>query len=192
MVLHNGLLVPEDRLLIVEYQLEPILIPQNHFFLREDPLLIPECRWCHCPDLAGGVMSGAARPSPECTTAPAGVPGSLTVSISLRQERSNLTQAMDVMQGTLALLILKALSLEPMHGWVTSHWRTTENNRIARYYELTGAGRQARGRTSRVTIPKTVQYHRVFIHELSDEPGDRVIPRGQPRSSPWNGRVDER
>ena len=81
---------------------------------------------------------------------------------------------MDVMQGTLDLLILKALSMEPMHawgitsriqhasgdvfrigqgslypavhrfesrGWVISHWKTTENNRIARYYELTPAGR---------------------------------------------------
>ena len=80
------------------------------------------------------------------------------------------------MQGTLDLLILKALSLEPMHawgisgriqrmsgetfrigqgslypavhrlenrGWVNSHWRTTENNRIARYYELTAAGKHA-------------------------------------------------
>jgi PadR family transcriptional regulator PadR len=86
------------------------------------------------------------------------------------------TQAADVMKGTLDLLILKALSLEPMHGWgisnriqaisqdafrigqgslypalhrfenrgwVTSYWRTTENNRIARYYELTAAGRHA-------------------------------------------------
>jgi DNA-binding PadR family transcriptional regulator len=28
-------------------------------------------------------------------------------------------------------------------GWVTSYWRTTENNRIARYYELSAAGRHA-------------------------------------------------
>ncbi len=87
-----------------------------------------------------------------------------------------MTQATDVMQGTLDLLILKALSLEPMHGWgignriqqmsrgafrigqgslypalhrlenrgwVTSYWRPTENNRIARYYDLTAAGRHA-------------------------------------------------
>lgn len=87
-----------------------------------------------------------------------------------------MTNAADVIQGTLDLLILKALSLEPMHGWgisnriqrmsgdvfrigqgsvypavhrfenrgwVTSHWRTTENNRIARYYDLTPAGRHA-------------------------------------------------
>lgn len=85
-----------------------------------------------------------------------------------------MTNEVDVIQGTLNLLILKALSLEPMHGWgignriqqlskdafrigqgsiypavhrfeargwVTSHWRTTENNRIARYYDLTTAGR---------------------------------------------------
>jgi transcriptional regulator len=82
------------------------------------------------------------------------------------------------MQGTLDLLLLKALSLEPMHGWgitnriqqmsrdafrigqgslypalhrfekrgwVTSYWRTTENNRIARYYDLTAAGKEAVG-----------------------------------------------
>jgi len=81
-----------------------------------------------------------------------------------------------VMQGTLNLLILKALSLAPMHGWgisnrvkelsresfrvgqgslypalhryeqrgwVTSYWRTTEHNRVARYYDLTAAGRRA-------------------------------------------------
>ncbi len=89
-----------------------------------------------------------------------------------------MTGATDVMQGTLNLLILKALSLESMHGWgistriqqmsrnvfqigqgslypalhrfeqrgwVTSYWHTTENNRIARYYQLTAAGRHALG-----------------------------------------------
>lgn len=87
-----------------------------------------------------------------------------------------MTHLAEVMQGTLDLLILKALALEPMHGWgvagriqqmsrgsfqvgqgslypalhrqeqrewVTSLWRTTENNRIARYYELTAGGRKA-------------------------------------------------
>jgi len=87
-----------------------------------------------------------------------------------------LTKSADVIQGTLDLLILKALSLQPMHGWgisdrirdmsrdtfrigqgslypalhrfdnrgwVTSYWRTTDNNRIARYYQLTAAGRHA-------------------------------------------------
>ncbi len=89
-----------------------------------------------------------------------------------------MTRVADVMQGTLDLLILKALSLEPTHGWgitnriqrmsqgtfqigqgsmypalhrsesrgwVTSYWRATENNRIARYYDLTSAGKRALG-----------------------------------------------
>jgi PadR family transcriptional regulator PadR len=89
-----------------------------------------------------------------------------------------LTRTVDVLQGTLDLLILKALSLAPLHGWgisncirrmsrdafrigqgslypalhryenrgwVTSYWRTTENNRIARYYDLTAAGKRALG-----------------------------------------------
>ena len=82
----------------------------------------------------------------------------------------------DRLQGTLDLLILKALSAGSVHGWgissriqemsrdvfrigqgslypalhrfekrgwVMSYWRTTENNRIARYYELSPAGRHA-------------------------------------------------
>jgi transcriptional regulator len=87
-----------------------------------------------------------------------------------------LTTSLDVMQGTLDLLILQALAVEAMHGWgissriaamsqdvfrvgqgslypalhrfekrgwVNSHWRTTENNRIARFYALTTEGRHA-------------------------------------------------
>jgi PadR family transcriptional regulator, regulatory protein PadR len=81
----------------------------------------------------------------------------------------------DLLQGTLELMILKTLSLEPMHGWgitqriqqtsreifqvnqgslypalqrltsrglIDAEWRTTENNRRARYYILTAAGEQ--------------------------------------------------
>ena len=88
----------------------------------------------------------------------------------------------DVLQGTLDMLVLKALSLEPMHGWgiterleqwsasvlqlnqgslypalyrlehqglVSSSWKTTENNRRARYYALTAAGRKALGEEQR-------------------------------------------
>ncbi len=80
------------------------------------------------------------------------------------------------MQGTLDLLVLKILALEPMHGWaiaqrirqmsrevlqvgqgalypclhkleqngwVSSEWAVSENNRRAKYYTLTKAGRQA-------------------------------------------------
>jgi transcriptional regulator len=84
----------------------------------------------------------------------------------------------DVLRGTLDLLVLKTLTLEPMHGWgisqriqqfsrgaldvnqgslypalqrleqkgwIESDWRNTENNRRARYYTLTSAGRRALG-----------------------------------------------
>lgn len=82
---------------------------------------------------------------------------------------------LDLPQGTLDVLILKVLALEPLHGWAVSErlqqisgdaiqvgqgslypalhrlerrgwlkarWRTTENNRRAKYYELTRAGRR--------------------------------------------------
>lgn len=91
----------------------------------------------------------------------------------MRDDRS------DLLQGTLELMVLKTLSLEPMHGWgiaqriarmssdtfevnqgslypalqrmkrkgwITSEWRTTENNRRARYYLLTPAGEKQLGR----------------------------------------------
>jgi len=81
----------------------------------------------------------------------------------------------DLVQGTLDMLVLKALQLEPMHGWgiterieqwservlqlgqgtlypalyrlerqglIQSDWKVTENNRRARYYSLTRAGRR--------------------------------------------------
>ena len=81
----------------------------------------------------------------------------------------------DLLQGTLDMLVLKALDLEPMHGWgiterieqwskqvlqvnqgslypalyrlqrqgfITSSWKTTENNRRARYYAITAEGRR--------------------------------------------------
>ena len=88
------------------------------------------------------------------------------------------TPSADVLRGTLDLLILRTLALEPMHGWgvsqrieqlsrglldvnqgslypalqrleqkgwIESEWRTTENNRNAKYYRLTAAGRRAVG-----------------------------------------------
>ena len=80
----------------------------------------------------------------------------------------------DVLQGTLDLLILRTIALEPMHGWAiaqriqqisdellrvqqgslypalhrlehqgwsTAAWGASENNRRARFYSLTKAGR---------------------------------------------------
>jgi len=82
---------------------------------------------------------------------------------------------LDLPQGTLDLLILKALSLTPMHGWAISErihqvsratlqipqgslypalhrlerrgwiraeWGASDNNRKAKFYELTRAGRK--------------------------------------------------
>jgi transcriptional regulator len=81
----------------------------------------------------------------------------------------------DLVQGTLDMLILKTLALEPMHGYgiavrieqvskgvfrvnpgslfpafrrlercglLKGEWRATENNRRAKYYSLTEAGRK--------------------------------------------------
>lgn len=81
----------------------------------------------------------------------------------------------DLLQGTVELMVLKALSLEPMHGWglaqrleqmsgdvitlphgslypalqrmlrrgwIRSEWKTTDNNRRARYYGITAAGKK--------------------------------------------------
>ena len=82
---------------------------------------------------------------------------------------------MDLPQGTLDLLILKAIALEPQHGWaiadriqqiskdalrvqqgslypalhrlerrgwIKAEWDVSDNNRKAKYYELTRAGRK--------------------------------------------------
>jgi PadR family transcriptional regulator, regulatory protein PadR len=41
----------------------------------------------------------------------------LYASLLLRQEQRHLSDSFDVIQGTLDLLILKALALEPVHAW---------------------------------------------------------------------------
>jgi transcriptional regulator len=89
-------------------------------------------------------------------------------------QRKQESQA-ELLQGTLDLLILKAISLGPLHGYgillriqqlsgeelviqqgslypalyrlehqgvITSEWGESENNRKAKYYSLTRAGRQ--------------------------------------------------
>ena len=91
-------------------------------------------------------------------------------------ERSLLSKPTDLVQGTLDLLVLKVIALEPMHGWaiaqrirqisgdvlqvgqgalypslhkleqngwISSKWAISENNRRAKYYSLTRAGRKA-------------------------------------------------
>ena len=47
--------------------------------------------------------------------------------------------------GTLGLddsALYQALQRMERRGWLTAEWGTTENNRRARYYRLTAAGRQ--------------------------------------------------
>ena len=81
----------------------------------------------------------------------------------------------DLIQGTLDLLIMRTIALEPMHGWaiaqriqqisdemlrvqqgslypalhrlehqgwITAEWGSSDNNRRARFYSLTRAGRK--------------------------------------------------
>ncbi|MBZ5538295.1 MAG: PadR family transcriptional regulator [Acidobacteriia bacterium] len=90
----------------------------------------------------------------------------------------------DLVQGTLDLLILKTLALEPMHGWgiaqrirqvskevlqvnqgalypalhrleqsgwIRAKWGESDNNRRAKFYALTPAGRKYLGGVARGT-----------------------------------------
>src|SRR5215467_3721237 len=96
-------------------------------------------------------------------------------------EGKTMSKPTDMVQGTLDLLILKILALEPMHGWAIAHrirqmsrdvlqvgqgalypalhkleqngwirseWAASDNNRRAKYYKLTRAGRKALERES--------------------------------------------
>lgn len=91
------------------------------------------------------------------------------------RESVALGKSIDLLQGTLDMLILKAVSLGPLHGygvllriqqisggqleiqqgslypalyrlehqgWIASEWGESENNRKAKFYTLTGAGRK--------------------------------------------------
>jgi PadR family transcriptional regulator PadR len=90
-------------------------------------------------------------------------------------ETRNMDKPLDLLQGTLDLLILKAVSLGPLHGygvllriqqiskdrleiqqgslypalyrlehqgWITSEWGESDNNRKAKFYRLTAAGKR--------------------------------------------------
>jgi PadR family transcriptional regulator PadR len=100
-----------------------------------------------------------------------------------------MTQRASLLQGTLDLLILKALSTGELHGlgvsrrieqmtggtfavqpgslfpalhrleesgWLTSEWEASENNRRAKYYKLTRAGRKQLGE-------ETAQWNKVAL-----------------------------
>jgi PadR family transcriptional regulator len=86
-----------------------------------------------------------------------------------------MTASADLLQGTVDLLVLKAVSLQPMHGWgisqriqqisrgvlevnqgalypalhrledrgwLDAEWGTSDNNRRAKFYRITAAGRR--------------------------------------------------
>jgi PadR family transcriptional regulator PadR len=96
--------------------------------------------------------------------------------VSGKPETETTRDQSELVQGTLEMLILKTLALEPMHGYgvalrieqisggvfrvnagsllpalsrmeraghVKSEWQATENNRRAKYYQLTAKGRKA-------------------------------------------------
>jgi transcriptional regulator len=101
----------------------------------------------------------------------------------------------DLVQGTLEMLVLKTLALEPMHGYgialrieqistgifrvnpgsllpalsrmeragrVKSEWRNSENNRRAKYYELTARGRKALEEERRLWDQQTAAIGRIL------------------------------
>lgn len=96
-------------------------------------------------------------------------------SMLLSNVEGTMPPSTDLLQGTLDLLILKTLALEPMHGWGIAHrieqvseealqigqgslypalhrleykgwiqadWGSSENNRRAKFYSLTRAGKK--------------------------------------------------
>jgi PadR family transcriptional regulator, regulatory protein PadR len=98
-----------------------------------------------------------------------------TLVHSVVERRGEMPPPTDLLQGTLDMLILKALAVEPQHGWaiaqriqqvsenvlqigqgslypalhrleykgwIRAQWGASENNRKARYYSLTAAGRK--------------------------------------------------
>jgi PadR family transcriptional regulator PadR len=106
-----------------------------------------------------------------------------------------------VVQGTLDMLILKTLALEPMHGYgigvrieqisngvfqvnagslfpafrrlerdglIKGEWRATENNRRAKYYALTTAGRTRLRRETRDWEEQTAAISRILKASLEE------------------------
>jgi transcriptional regulator len=106
-----------------------------------------------------------------------------------------------LVQGTLDMLILKTLALEPMHGYgigvrieqiskgvfhvnagslfpafrrlerdglIKGEWRSTENNRRAKYYSLTSRGRVSLERETRDWEVQTAAIARILEASLRE------------------------
>jgi transcriptional regulator len=100
---------------------------------------------------------------------------SVFIAVVERRGKKRMPPPADLLQGTLDMLILKAVVLEPQHGWaiaqriqqtsenvlqvgqgslypalhrleykgwIRAQWGASENNRRARFYSLTAAGRK--------------------------------------------------
>ncbi len=109
------------------------------------------------------------------------------------------SESLELLRGTLDLLILRALKVEPTHGygvlkwieratgdqlkieegslypalyrlqkrgWISSEWGVSENNRRARFYELTAEGL----RQLEVEVAGFVQFARVVFQALDVAP----------------------
>jgi DNA-binding PadR family transcriptional regulator len=99
-------------------------------------------------------------------------------------------ESQPLLKGTLDLLVLKALTWGPMHGfeivswleqrssgsvdvddgalyWIESEWRLTSNNRKARYYRMRPAGR-AHLKTEGASLER---YARALVDILALRPG---------------------
>jgi PadR family transcriptional regulator PadR len=107
----------------------------------------------------------------------------------------------NLVQGTLDMLILKTLALEPLHaygvgvrieqisrgvfdvnagslfpafrrlerdGWIKAEWRATENNRRAKYYALTPAGRARLKRETQGWEAQTAAISRILRARLEE------------------------
>jgi PadR family transcriptional regulator PadR len=99
----------------------------------------------------------------------------VSLLVNLQEGPGPVSDQTDLIQGTLDLLILRTIALEPMHGWaiaqriqqisdemlrvqqgslypalhrlehqgwITAEWGASDNNRRARFYSLTRAGRK--------------------------------------------------
>src|ERR1700675_306084 len=121
-----------------------------------------------------GARDGDVRLSPRKVDQCGVASGFRQLVRDVRLIGDDMNQSAEVLQGTLDLLILKTVALQPMHGWgiaqriqqisrevlqiqqgslypalyrlerkglVRAEWGASENNRRAKYYTLTKAGR---------------------------------------------------
>jgi PadR family transcriptional regulator, regulatory protein PadR len=128
--------------------------------------------WTPCAHCATNSAVGLDH---GCYTFPLITDNSSAILLSVT-DKNGMSKPTDLVQGTLDLLILRVIALEPIHGWaiaqrirqmsndelrvgqgslypalhkleqqgwIDSEWAISDNNRRAKYYKLTAAGRRA-------------------------------------------------